>query len=80
MQLTLFQALGVEGNQRQASSGRSEGSAESEVYYLLSAGYDGKSGKAYLKLFNTRTRKVELLYDETGHLPYCFTDLDEETV
>ncbi|MCS7126835.1 MAG: DNA-directed DNA polymerase I [Thaumarchaeota archaeon] len=45
--------------------------------FLLSAAYDGAKGKAYLKLYNPHTKRVELLEDNTGHLPYCYSDLDE---
>ncbi|MCS7143051.1 MAG: DNA-directed DNA polymerase I [Aigarchaeota archaeon] len=49
--------------------------SEGDTYLLLSVGYDGASGKAYCKLYNERTGKVELLYDNTGHRPYCLTNL-----
>jgi DNA polymerase I len=43
---------------------------------LLSAGYDGDAGKAYLKFYNVVEGRVEVLYDESRHLPYCYTDLE----
>jgi len=46
-----------------------------EKLLLLSAGYDGEKGRAYLKLMRERTGRVEVVYDETGHLPYCYTDI-----
>lgn len=41
-------------------------------YLLLGCAYDGKEGKAYLKLLDMETNNVELLYDESGHKPYCY--------
>jgi DNA polymerase I len=41
--------------------------------YLLSAGYDGKSEKAFLRLYEPVSRQVYLWYDNTGHLPYCIS-------
>jgi DNA polymerase I len=45
---------------------------------LLSSSYDGEKGKAYLKLYNPKSRRVEIVYDESGHLPYCYTNLRPE--
>lgn len=43
-------------------------------YFLLGSGYDGKVGKAYLKLLDPDTQRVEIVYDETGHKPYCYVE------
>ena len=43
------------------------------MVYLLSAGYDGKKEKAFLKLYDSEFQKVFLWYDNTGHLPYCIS-------
>ncbi|MEM2197745.1 MAG: DNA-directed DNA polymerase I [Nitrososphaerota archaeon] len=45
---------------------------------LLSAGYDGEKGAAYLKLLRRDTGRVEVRYDDSGHLPYCYTDLSPQ--
>ncbi|MCS7146355.1 MAG: DNA-directed DNA polymerase I [Aigarchaeota archaeon] len=47
---------------------------------LLSAGYDGDRGRAYLKLLRPSTGRVEVMYDDSGHLPYCYTDLPPRDV
>ncbi len=47
---------------------------------LLSAGYDGEKGLAYLKLLRQDTGRVEIRYDDSGHLPYCYTDLSPQEV
>ena len=41
--------------------------------YLLSAGYDGKMQKAYLRLYEPISEQVYLWYDNTDHLPYCIS-------
>jgi DNA polymerase I len=41
--------------------------------YLLSAGYDGKAEKAFLRLYEPGSRQVYLWYDNTGHLSYCIS-------
>lgn len=43
-----------------------------KTYFLLGCAYDGKEGKAYLKLLDMENNKVEILYDESGHKPYCY--------
>jgi len=40
--------------------------------FLLGCSYDGRAGKAYLKLLNPETQEVKLVYDESGHKPYCY--------
>jgi len=39
--------------------------------YLLSAGYDGKQEKAFLRLYEPESRQVYLWYDNTSHLSYA---------
>jgi DNA polymerase I len=41
--------------------------------YLLSAGYDGDSQKAYLRLYEPESQQIYLWYDNTDHLPYLIT-------
>ena len=43
--------------------------------YLLSAGYDGKQEKAFLRLYEPESKQVFLWYDNTGHLSYCISKL-----
>ena len=41
--------------------------------YLLSAGYDGKLEKAFLRLYEPDSKQVYLWYDNTGHMSYCIS-------
>lgn len=43
--------------------------------YLVSATYDGKEGKVLIKLYEPSSAKIYFWYDNTGHKPYCFTNL-----
>jgi DNA polymerase I len=41
--------------------------------YLLSAGYDGKAEKAFLRLYEPVSQEIYLWYDNTSHLSYCIS-------
>jgi DNA polymerase I len=41
--------------------------------YLLSAGYDGKQEKAFLRLYEPESQQIYLWYDNTGHVSYCIS-------
>jgi len=43
--------------------------------YFVSATYDGKTGKALIKLYEPTAGKIYFWYDNTGHKPYCLTNL-----
>lgn len=43
--------------------------------YLVSATYDGKTGKALLKLYEPKSGRIYFWLDNTGHKPYCYTNL-----
>ncbi|MEM2093167.1 MAG: DNA-directed DNA polymerase I [Candidatus Bathyarchaeia archaeon] len=43
--------------------------------YFVSATYDGKKGKVLIKLYEPSSAKIYFWYDNTGHKPYCFTNL-----
>ncbi|MEM2818897.1 MAG: 3'-5' exonuclease, partial [Nitrososphaerota archaeon] len=43
-----------------------------KTYFLFGCAYDGKEGKAYLKLLDIENNQVEIIYDESGHKPYCY--------
>jgi len=45
------------------------------LLFLISSGYDGTKGKAYLKMYEPKTKRVKQIYDESEHLPYCLTNL-----
>ena len=46
--------------------------------YLLSAGYDGKQEKAFLRLYEPESQQVYLWYDNTGHMSYCISKLSQD--
>lgn len=45
---------------------------------LLSAGYDGKAEKAFLRLYEPTSQQIYIWYDDTGHLPYCISKKSPE--
>lgn len=48
--------------------------------YLLSVCYSGRAGRALVKLYDHYGGKIFFWYDNTGHKPYCFTDISLEDV
>ncbi|MDD1766728.1 MAG: hypothetical protein LUQ00_02295, partial [Candidatus Methanomethyliaceae archaeon] len=42
---------------------------------LLSVTYSGSKAKALLKFYDLDKKRVVFWYDNTGHVPYCLTDL-----
>ncbi|MCW4008858.1 MAG: DNA-directed DNA polymerase I [Candidatus Bathyarchaeota archaeon] len=45
--------------------------------FFVSATYDGQSRKALVKLYEPASEKIYFWYDNTGHKPYCFTNLSQ---
>ena len=45
--------------------------------YFVSATYDGKAGKAVIKLYEPNSGEIYFWYDNTGHQPYCLTNLSQ---
>jgi DNA polymerase I len=45
--------------------------------YLVSATYDGRAGKALVKLYEPVSGRIYFWYDNTGHQPYCLTNLSQ---
>ncbi len=43
--------------------------------YFVSATYDGRSRKALIKLYEPTSGEIYFWYDNTGHKPYCLTNL-----
>jgi hypothetical protein len=43
--------------------------------YFVSATYDGRLRKALIKLYEPESGKIYFWYDNTGHKPYCLTNL-----
>jgi len=48
--------------------------------YFVSASYDGRQRKAVIKLYEPESGELYFWYDNTGHKPYCLTNLPEEKV
>jgi DNA polymerase I len=46
--------------------------------YFVSASYDGRQKKAVVKLYEPVSGQLYFWYDNTGHLPYCITNLTVE--
>jgi DNA polymerase I len=51
-----------------------------EGFYLVASCYDGEKKSAYLKLYDSLTQKILLWFDDSGHKPYCLTDLSIENL
>jgi DNA polymerase I len=45
--------------------------------YLVSATYDGRVAKALVKLYEPVSGRIHFWYDNTGHQPYCLTNLSQ---
>jgi DNA polymerase I len=45
--------------------------------YFVSATYDGRKRKAVIKLYEPTSGDIYFWYDNTGHKPYCLTNLSE---
>ncbi len=41
--------------------------------FFVGADYDGERRSVYIKLYEPQTQKIHFWYDNTGHLPYCFS-------
>ncbi|MHA1576301.1 MAG: 3'-5' exonuclease, partial [Candidatus Thorarchaeota archaeon] len=52
-----------------------------EPSYLLSVDYEGGSKKkAIARLYNPTTKKLYFWYDNTGHKPFCYSELPPQVV
>jgi len=45
--------------------------------YFVSATYDGRAAKALVKLYEPVSGQIYFWYDNTGHQPYCLTNLSQ---
>jgi DNA polymerase I len=45
--------------------------------YFVSATYDGNTKKALIKLYEPTSGQIYFWYDNTGHKPYCLTNLSQ---
>lgn len=43
--------------------------------YVLSVAYDGEGRRAFLKLYNEADHRIYLWFDDSGHKPYCLSDM-----
>ena len=43
--------------------------------YFVSASYDGRQKKVVIKLYEPESGNIYFWYDNTGHKPYCLTNL-----
>ncbi len=55
---------------------RAETPSNTPPCIVLTVTYDGKAGKALVKLYDPVNDKVYFWYDNTGHRPYLLTDID----
>ncbi|RLF25106.1 MAG: DNA-directed DNA polymerase I [Thermoprotei archaeon] len=70
----------VEEHEYGTAEFRIETPRETGVCYLLSVTYSGASGKALLKLYDPSRGIMVFWYDNTGHKPYCLTNLPPSNV
>ncbi len=45
--------------------------------YFVSASYDGRQKKVIIKLYEPESGQIYFWYDNTGHKPYCLTNLSQ---
>ncbi|MGZ4850716.1 MAG: DNA-directed DNA polymerase I, partial [Candidatus Bathyarchaeia archaeon] len=45
--------------------------------YFVSASYDGRQKKVIIKLYEPESEQLYFWYDNTGHKPYCLTNLSQ---
>ncbi len=55
-----------------------EGPQELPPSYLVSATYDGSKGAACVKLYEPESERIYVWHDNTGHRPYCLTNLTSD--
>jgi DNA polymerase I len=46
--------------------------------YFVSINYDGEKKKCFIRLYDPKTHRINLWYDNSNHQPYCFSDLSIE--
>ncbi len=59
---------------------KGETPASSPPCFVLDVTYDGRMGKALVKLYDPINDKVYFWYDTTGHRPYLLTDVDPRDI
>ncbi len=68
----------IRASRPKKTANRVQASQNAPVAYLLSATYEGERHAACLKFYEPETRKLVFWYDNTGHKPYCLSDLPAE--
>jgi len=53
---------------------------ELEEGLLVSATYNGKNSKAVLKFYDSKSERVWIWEDDSGHQPYCYTKLSRAEI
>jgi DNA polymerase, archaea type len=48
--------------------------------YFVGAGYDGERRSVFLKLYEPKSKKIHVWYDNTGHNPYCLSKESKATL
>jgi DNA polymerase I len=48
--------------------------------FLLSVDYAGNKKKAIARLYEPNTKKIYFWFDNTGHQPYCYSDLPPQSI
>jgi len=48
--------------------------------HFVSASYDGRERKAVINLYEPESGELYFWYDNTGHLPYCLTNLPQDKI
>ena len=48
--------------------------------FLLSIDYAGNKKKAIARLYEPKTKKIYFWFDDSGHQPYCFSDLPKQSI
>lgn len=57
------------------SSRRVEGKPSGGLLYLFASCYDGEKRSAYLKLYDVDSHRIVIWFDDSGHKPYCLSNL-----
>ena len=48
--------------------------------YFVGAGYDGERRAVFLKMYEPKSKRIHVWYDNTGHNPYCLSKESKSTL
>jgi len=68
----------IEKTEAKENSVRSEVPRDLPPSYFISATYDGDANLACIKLYEPVSKRIYKWYDNTGHKPYCLTNITPE--